>query len=71
MHLARFKFRDEIHKIFHTSSEPIQLPDDERISFTEMRQCISKTRPLGGRPARPIGKNSLAADFSKRAALQR
>jgi hypothetical protein len=47
LHALLVKFTDQVYKVLNAAAQPIQFPDDQRVSFAQGLLRLGQTWPLG------------------------
>jgi hypothetical protein len=71
VHFARLKGGHEIHEPLYAPTQAIQLPNDQRVSGSQVRQCINEARANQPGAAHFVREYSLAAGLFERIELER
>src|SRR5687768_6365907 len=59
------KFSDQIHQILNASSEPIKLPDDQGVAFTQSFLRLGEAGTFSATTADLVLEDLLAADLNQ------
>jgi len=70
MHVSGFEGIDQIHEPFHASPQAIQLPNDQRVAGTQVRQCIIEAGTSQPSAAGFVRENAIAASLLEGVELQ-
>lgn len=61
--------RHEVYELLHASTEPVELPDDERVAFSEDIERTVESRAIRGRPGPRVIEDPLASRACQRLVL--
>src|SRR5690242_4868974 len=61
---------NEIDQAPHCPTEPIELPDHERVTFAQMGPSLEKSWAIGARAARLVAEDPLTARTAQRVPLK-
>src|SRR4051812_2401630 len=68
---ALLQLFDRVDEVGEGAAEPVQPPDDERVTRSEVRERLGQTRPVGDRARDSIGVDVFAASNSECVLLER